>query len=390
MRTPVSRRQFLKTSAAAGSLASLPVWAQTSAATASGSAWALLGTGSGPGVLRSQWNGATGVLTAPEVAAISMSPSYLALHPRLPVVYACNEGSGPAATISAFTVHRQDAHLEILGSEPTGGDAPCYVSVDHTGRLLFAANYTGGSLAVFRLDANGKPAHAARVYASPAGKPGPVADRQGSPHLHCAVVTPENGYVLACDLGKDQILSFPIQPGAAAPLGDPQAVDTKPGAGPRHLAFHPNGRWVYCINELDCTVVQYEWRPHSKSARLVPGVSQPVSVLAYTGTKGSVVPTGAEVAISRDGRFLYASTRGLDLLTVFRIAAHDGALQQMQQLPCGGVQPRFFALDPTEKWLLCAHQEGNSVTTFARSTQTGELTLKETVPAPNPQCVVWL
>lgn len=352
--------------------------------------WVLLGTGSGQGIMRSHWQVATGTLSTPELSAVSMSPTYLALHPHLPVVYACNEGSGPAATISAFTLHREDATLSVLGSEPTGGDAPCYVSVDHTGKLLFAANYTGGSLAVFPLDEAGKPALAARIYAPQAGKPGPVADRQGAPHIHCAVVSPDNGFVLACDLGSDKILSFPIEPGSKTPLGEPQAVDSRPGAGPRHLAFHPNGRWLFCINELDCTVVQYEWRPRSTGARLVPEVTRPASLLPTTHTASKEAPTGAEVAISHDGRFLYASTRGIDQLTVFSIAPHDGSLSQIQQLHCGGVQPRFFALDPTEKWLLCAHQAGDSITSFARSAQDGKLTQAATIAAPNPQCIVWV
>ncbi len=389
-RAPFSRRTFLKASVAAGSAAALPLWSGAQSIPHQAPAWVLLGTGTGPGVLRSRWDADVGTLSAPEIAAISISPSYLALHPRLPVVYACNEGSGPAATVSAFRLDRSNADLRVLGSQPTGGDAPCFVSVDHTGRLLFAANYTGGSLAAFPLDGAGKPAPAARLYASPAGRPGPVADRQASPHLHCAVVSPDNGYVLACDLGRDQILSFPIHPGAAAPLGDPQAVDTAPGAGPRHLAFHPNGRWLFCINELNCTVVQYEWRPHSNGARLVPEVGKPASLLPATHVPSGVAPTGAELAISRDGRFLYASTRGVDQLTVFSIASHDGALRQLQQLPCGGVQPRFFALDPTERWLLCAHQAGNSITSFARSAQSGLLKQASTISAPDPQCIVWL
>ena len=194
--------------------------------------------------------------------------------------------------------------------------------------------------------------------------------------------------MLACDLGDDSILVFPITPGAAQPLGDPLRVPNEAGSGPRHLAFHPNGRWLYCIHELDCTVTQFTWRVKGAHPQVEAVPGSRVSILS-PGALAQAPNTAAEVAVSRDGHFLYASTRGLDLLTVFRIDS-QGRLTQVQQLPCGGKTPRFFALDPTQHWLVCAHQDGNSVTTFARNAQTGQLTPQSTQTAQNPQCILWL
>ena len=249
----------------------------------------------------------------------------------------------------------------------------------------------------FPLDAAGKPAPAAAVFSCAGsglcGTPGPVPDRQDAPHLHCAVVSPDNHFVLACDLGDDAILAFPIHPGSADPLGKPRLIPARRGSGPRHLAFHPSGRWLYCIHELDCTVDLYHWSAQDgrAEAQLVPGSTVHLANPAAPATDDpKAVVTAAEIAITRDGRFLYTSTRGANILTAFRIDATTGSLQQLQQLPCGGRTPRFFALDPTERWLLCAHQDSDSITVFARDPGTGSLRLQATHPAASPMCIVWV
>lgn len=352
----------------------------------------LLGTQNGEGIYRARWDGRTGQLGTPELAIATPRPTYLALHGTLPVVYAGNEGDGPAAMVSAFKVDRATATLTALGTQPTRGNAPCSVSVDGTNQLLFAANYGGGSLTAFPLNAQGIPGAAADFFSCAesglCGSPGPQHDRQDGPHLHCAVLSPDNHFVLACDLGDDAILVFPVHPGRQPGLGTPQRIPARVGSGPRHLAFHPNGRWLYCIHELDCTVDLYTWRAGRSTAevQLVPQ-----SVVQLAGKSTTSTPnTAAEVAISRNGQFLYTCTRGIDILTVFSIDSATGSLKQIQQLPCGGQSPRFFALDPTERWLLCTNQVGESITIFARDPATGQLTPHATMPMPSPMCVVWL
>lgn len=354
--------------------------------------WILIGTNKGQGIYRARWNSATGEFGQPELAIASSKPTYLTTHPRLPVVYACNEDDAPQSAVSAFTLDRHQGTLQGINTEQTHGGAPCFVSVDRTGRLLFAANYSGGSLAVFTLDRQGKPAPAAKVFdcnGNPAcGVKGPVKDRQDGPHMHCAVLSPDNRFVLACDLGDDSIMVFPIHPEGPQPLGEPTRVPTAAGAGPRHLAFHPNGHWLYCINELDCTVVPYRWTAGSPpKAEAVPGGAVSVRPTGGGHDPGS---TGAEIVLTRDGRFAYTSTRFSDVLTVFRVDVATGKLTQVQQLPCGGKTPRFFALDPTERWLLCGNQDSDTVSLFARNASTGQLTAKSTVPVPNPQCLLWV
>lgn len=354
--------------------------------------WILLGTQDGEGVYRARWNASTGEIGVPELAAATPRPSYIALHPRLPVLYACNEHEGEAAGVSAFAIDRRRATLTPLGHQPTHGDDPCYVSADRTGKLLFTANYGGGSLSVFPLETAGVPGAMKELFScaksEACGSLGPVHDRQDAPHFHCATVSPDNRSVLACDLADDAILIFPLRLGGGEPLGPVVHVSARPGSGPRHVAFHPDGRMFYCIHELDCSVDAYHWNGSAADTRLVMDSVLPLAPASGDPAKPN---TGAEVAVSRDGRFLYASTRGVDQLTVASIDAHDHArLTIVQLLPCGGAKPRFFALDPAEKWLLCANQDGSSVTVFARDAQTGKLTPHGRQAASSPMCIVWV
>ena len=398
------RRRFLKTAAAAAAVGYVPgssrAWSQSAS---DASSWVLLGTGA-DGIYRARWNGETGELGEPELAVATPSPTYLTRNPRIPqIIYCCNEGSGAAAAVSAFqlnTAHasaQQHPVLTPLGSQQSHGDSPCFVSVDGTGRLLFAANYGGGSLAVFPLDGNQlRPSSALFACAGNplCGELGPQKDRQDAPHMHCAVIAPGNQFVLACNLGEDSILVCPFNwLNPSKPLRDPMRIPTKPGAGPRHLAFdRRSGHRFYCISELDCTVVLYCWQ-HGKNQSTpeitpVPGGS--VTLRPSRPNDSPVPNTGAEVALSKDGRFLYASLRGANLLFVFQVDAQSGLLRQIQEIHCGGKTPRFFALDPSERWLLCAHQDGNTIASFARNQETGELTARSTQHAASPQCILWL
>lgn len=387
---PFSRRHVLHGLFAAGAFSRLGKFVAFAQSASSG--WVLLGTQNGEGIYRARWDSNTGHLGTPELAAATPRPTFLALHPSLSVVYAANEQDGDAAAVSAFALDRGRAALTPLATQKTHGSSPCFVSVDRTGRLLFAANYGGGSLSTFPLDPHGKPGPAANVFTCASGKlcgtPGPVHDRQDGSHLHCATLSPDNRFVLACDLGDDAILAFPIHPGATPAIGPPQRIPARAGSGPRHLAFHPNGRWFYCIHELDRTVDLYIWNSSNgiAQARLVPQSARP---LAPTSAKANKPITAAEIAITRDGRFLYAGMRGTDVLTVFRIDASTGALTELQQLSCGGVTPRFFALDPSERFLVCTNQDSDSVTIFARDAGTGALTAHGAIPSPSPMCVLW-
>ena len=392
--TSLTRRTLLT-----GALASVAMngmgWAQAQQAEES---WILLGTQDGEGVYRARWDAAAGKIGVAELAIATPRPSYIALHPRLPVLYACNEHEGGAAGVSAFGIQRQGAVLTPLGHQQTHGDDPCYVSADRTGKMLFTANYGGGSLSVFPLNNVGMPGamdeQFSCVRSGECGSLGPQGDRQDAPHLHSATVSPDNRSVLACDLADDAILIFSINlsfgAGAEAgePLGKAVRVAARAGSGPRHVAFHPDGKLFYCIHELDCTVDAYTWNGVAADTRLIRE-----SVVRLTGRSGDAAKpnTGAELALSRDGRFLYTSTRGNDQLSMLSIDRADHArLKTVQQLPTGGAKPRFIALDPTEKWVLSCHQDGSTVTVFARDARTGRLTPHGGQALPSPMCIVWV
>ena len=146
---------------------------------------------------------------------------------------------------------------------------------------------------------------------------------------------------------------------------------------------------MYCINELDCTVTLYRWASEGKVPRVEPVPDATVNIRPANAPT-QPASTAAELAITRDGRLLYTSTRYSDVLTVFSIDGQSGRLAMVQQIPCGGKTPRFFGLDPSERWLLCANQDSNTISVFARDSSSGQLTAKNTFPAPNPQCVLWL
>lgn len=353
------------------------------------SSWVLLGTNEGEGIYRARWNGATGELGKPELAIATEAPSFLAKHPTLPVVYAVNESKGDKAAVSSFHVNSETAELQPINRRETHGDAPCFVSVDQTGQMVFAANYTGGSMTAFRAGSDGALTQTVGVFRYSQPTHGPVADRQDAAHVHCATVSPGNDFVVACNLGDDLLLVFPIVPDKNSYVGAPVRVGARPGSGPRHVAFHPNGRWLYCIHELDCTVDLYDWSV---------GPSGPVVTLR----EGSVVSTlknpaalsgntGAEIVVSDDGKFLYVCTRGENTVTVYAIDASSGLLRVAQQVPCGGAVPRWIGFDPSRRWLLSANQGSSTVTVLGRNRANGKLTPQASHIALNTAMfVLWL
>jgi 6-phosphogluconolactonase len=227
------------------------------------------------------------------------------------------------------------------------------------------------------------------------GHPGPNKARQDGPHPHSATISPDNRFVVVNDLGNDDIAIFPIDPGnQSTHLGHPQLFTSlSPGSGPRHIAFHPNERWAYGIDELANRIDQYLYT----SMRAAPGV-QAQGLL--TGTDHSVstidanfhgVNTAAEIAVVPTGDFLYASNRGEDSLAVFKIDEISGMLSFVQRISCGGKTPRHFTLDRTGNWIICGNQDSASVTVFARNGGTGKLTGPvQTLPIESPMFTLFV
>ncbi len=335
--------------------------------------WIFIGSGSDAGIYRAAWNPTTGALDAIELAAAAKAPNFLTLHPTLPVLYSANSSN----TVEGFHLDPQRGSLTRSSELSSQGMDPCYISVDHTGHNLFVANYGNGVFAALGLGSAGELRAVTGVLAcnnNPAcGALGPVKARQESAHMHSATVSPENHFVLACNLGEDAIEVFPIAPGTPRPLGDPMRVPARTGSGPRHVAFHPNQRWVYCVHELDSTIDLYDWSASAGKATMKLRANSVVSTLARgVALSGN---TGCEVVVSDDGRFLYTCTRGetSNSLIVYRIDAASGLLTEQQRLSCGGAIPRYITLDPSRRWLLCANQGSGNVTVFAHDPRTGRL-----------------
>ncbi|SEF95383.1 6-phosphogluconolactonase, cycloisomerase 2 family [Bryocella elongata] len=362
--------------------------------------WVLLGTDTGKGIYRASWNASTGELGSIELAVESERPNFFVRHPHLPVVYTVNESTTPVGGISSFRLDAAKGGLTPINRVDSHGAGPCALGIDHTGKQLFVADYGGGAFAAYHLEADGKIGPVGGtlacqgVDAAACGPLGPVKDRQNAPHLHCAVVAPGNDFVLVCDLGDDAIEIFPLHHSGAAITSTPQRVAARTGSGPRHIAFHPSGRWFYVAHELDCTLDIYDWKvaEGKATATLRPG-SVVFTLKPGTGLAGN---SGCEIQVSRDGRFVYACSRGVDEITVYAVG-REGDLTELQRVSSGGRIPRYFALDPTERWLACTNQgaadsgAGATVSIYHRDSATGKLSeTPRVVAAPTPMFVLWV
>ena len=339
--------------------------------------------GRSKGIYRLFLNTKTGAIRVDGVAAESRNPSFLALHPNGRTLYAVNEvqdhGGKPTGGVTAFAVARESGALTLLNQLPSHGKDPCYVSVDHTGRTVLVANYTSGSIASFTVRQSGR-LGVARTVVQHEGH-GPNAERQTSPHAHCIVTDPGNKYVLAADLGVDGVLIYRFDERTGSIANVANGVATKPGAGPRHLAFHPNGRFLYVVNELDSTLAVYTYDADHGSLDEVQ-----VTAASPGGTAEGNHP--ADVHVASSGRHLYSSNRGDDTIAVFGIDARSGQVTPVQQVSTNGKTPRNFALDPTGRYLLVANQRSDSILSFGVDAESGRLTpTGETVELPTPVCI---
>ena len=306
--------------------------------------------GDGEGIALLRRDPSTGVLTRLGVAARTPSPSFLAQHPTLPILYAVNE-LGPNGTISAFTV-APDGSLEPLSVQPTGGSDPAHLAVTPAGRHLLVANYSSGSVAVHPLDSEGAPGERSDLL-DLAGR-GPDPDRQAGPHAH--MVRPDRGDVLVADLGSDRVWRCRLDPisGRLTPLAP--AVAAKPGTGPRHLLLAAD-RTLLLVGELAGNLTWY--RPGADGSLELAG-----EVAASTAT-GQNYPS--EIAMGRDGRFIYVANRGPNTVSVF---AWDGErATPVTEVLTGGDWPRHMAL--LGDHLYVTNQLSHSVTTFRIDPETG-------------------
>jgi 6-phosphogluconolactonase len=309
-------------------------------------------------------------------AVKAANPSFLTIHPNGRVLYAVNELDKGA--VSAFAIVKGIDGLTKLNEQPSEGAAPCYVSVDKSGRAALVANYMGGNVALLPIEANGAlaPAHVVQHT----GK-GPNAERQEAPHAHCILPDPSNRFVLAADLGADRVFVYRLDlDGTALRHVEGGDASLRPGAGPRHIAFHPALPLVFVANELDSTVATLRF--DAEHGRLSPQGTSSTLPAGWTGTNYP-----ADIHVASTGRTVYVSNRGHNSIAVFSVA-REGGLALAQVTPTEGDWPRNFSLDPSGRWLLVANQRSDSVIVFARDPDNGRLTLtKQRIEIPSPVCL---
>lgn len=330
---------------------------------------------------------ATGAMSVVGVVAETANPSFVALAPDGGAAFAVNEigevGGQPGGTVTAFTRDRATNGLAKLGTESTKGTAPCYVSTDRTGRFLFAANYSSGSVAMFPILAGGE-LGAMTTLIQHHGH-GPDTERQEGPHAHCVIPDPSNRFVLVADLGIDRIMVYRFDP-QSGQLNTSTAAQgfLAPGSGPRHLAFHPGGRVLYVTNELSSTVTAFHYDPETGSLtelQTVPAVNEPTAVRNAP----------ADIHVHPSGRFLYMSNRGHNSIAVFAIDPATAKLTPVQLCSTGGDWPRNFAIDPSGEMLVVANQRSDSLRSFRIDSNSGQLTSTGMrVSLPVPVCVRFL
>lgn len=347
------------------------------------------------GIYISRFDTATGSLTTPVLAGPARNPSFLAFHPRLPMLYAVSEITAadgkPGGAVEAFAIDETTGALESRGAESTGGAGPCHVTVHPEGRAVLAANYGGGSVACLGIAADGRlrplvsGSEGSGLVRHPSerdGEQGIDPQRQEKPHAHSVGIIDDT--VVACDLGLDRIMMHRLHPRKPV-LSFFAAAKLANGSGPRHVAIHPDGLRAWCVNELDLSVTAlgYAAQPCQLS------VAKTYSTLPPHVTDRSGFSC-AEIAVHPGGRFLYASNRGHDSIAMFTIVGDTTDLEFLGVEPTRAKTPRHFAIAPGGDYLLVGGQDSSTVTVFTIDGRTGRLSFTgTTVEVPSPVCIAF-
>ncbi len=335
------------------------------------------------GIYVSKFNATTGELGTPELAGETGSPSFLAIHPSKKYLYSVGEMAVPGQKgggVTAFSIELPSGKLTKINqvSSVTGG--PCHINLDATGKLAMVANYGGGSCASYQVKDDGSLTEAVSHHQHTGSSVN--EKRQAAPHTHSVNFSPDNRFALVCDLGLDKVLIYKIDPatGKSEPHGEGKVPA---GGGPRHLAFHPNGKFVFVNNEITMTETTFVWDAQKGTLTEV----QTVSTIPEADRSQSGLST-AETRVHPNGKFVYVSNRGHDTIAVFTCDPATGKLALIQNANVEGKTPRNFNLDPTGKWCIAAHQGSNSVALFKVDQETGKLTFTGTKHEVGGPCCV--
>jgi 6-phosphogluconolactonase len=339
------------------------------------------------GIYAFRYDAATSEITPLGLAAETTNPSFVALHSNGRFLYAVNEVQnykGPnSGGVSAFSIDHATGKLTFLNELPSRGADPCYITVDKTGKFVLVANYTGGSVAVFPVLADGKLGEASS-FVQHSGK-GVNPERQEGPHAHSIDLSPDDRYAMVDDLGLDELLvyKFDKAKGSLTP-NDPPFVKLDPGAGPRHFALRPDGKFAYVVTEMGRTVTVFA---NDSSTGKLQSI-QTITTLPkdFTGRNDN-----AEIVVHPSGKFLYASNRGDDSIAIYTIDKSKGTLTQVAITHTGGKEPRNFEIDPTGTLLFAANQKSDNIVIFRIDPKTGQLTpTGKVLEVGAPVCVKFL
>ena len=342
----------------------------------------------GPEIRAGRFDARSGDLAMLGTVAAVPRPTWIVRHPRLPIVYAANEDGNDGTRNGSVISYRVDpatGALTRLNEVDAGGGGTTYLTLDPRSMTLFAANYAGGSVASFPILSDGRLGD--RVSLVAASGSGPHR-RQAKPHAHSVLVDPTGRFVLVADLGADRLFVYPFD-------GRKHAIRTEPaetarhfvaaaGSGPRHIAFAPNGRFLYLVNELTADVQVLRW--HARDGRL-----DPVQTIATNAPDHEGASSASEILVSADGRFVYAGNRAENRIVVFAVNPKEGTLSFLQRIDAGGEVPWGFTLHPDGRWMLIANERSDWISIFVVDRRSGRLTdTGRRTPTPKPVSITFV
>lgn len=349
--------------------------------------WVYVGTyttGESKGIYLFELNTSNGELKPLGIAGEAVNPSFLSIHPSKRFLYAVGEiddfAGKKSGAVSAFAVDAAGEKLKLLNQQPSGGRGPCYVSMDKQGKHVFVANYSSGSAAALPIRPDGSLAEPSSVVQHEGAGTDPK--RQAGPHAHSINLDPTGRFAFVADLGLDKVFIYRFEAAESKLLAnDPASVPFAPKSGPRHLAFHPRGRFAYVNSEMSSSVTAFAYDGRSGMLREIQTIGTlPGGFKEFNAT--------SEVQVHPSGKFLYCANRGHDSMAVFTIDEQSGKLTPAGHEAIGGKWPRHFGIDPSGTWLIVANQKSDGLAVFRISPNTGKLeTVGTTIHIAAPACV---
>lgn len=393
VKNKLTRRDFLQSGLAGASLLTLGGLANSQVAAKSQQMLLYIGTytasGKSEGIYVYKFDAESGSLTPLQTVKNVAEPSFLTIAKNGKHLYAVNElveyEGRKSGAVSAFAIDRKTGNLQLLNRQPSLGGAPCFITTNENGKFALVANYVGGNVSVYPLEKDGRLGASVELVQHTGA--GPNKQRQEAAHAHSINLDRANRFAFAADLGIDRLMiyRFDAQTGKLAPNENQPFYQTKPGAGPRHFAFHPNGRFAFLINELDLTVTSLAYDEKKGTLTEI----QTVSTLPADASRAGA--TCADIHVSPNGKFLYGSNRGHNSLVSYRIDEKTGRLEYLEHVSTGGVKPRNFVIAPNGKFLLAANQDSDNVTVFRIDEKSGKLQPANiSAQVPVPVCLKFL